>query len=135
MPNELPPPARPLSFGPYARIRQPDRRQQVAPGELGQQPAVDPIGLAGQQRQSFQLLRVGDLDLPTMKLEPLVHEASAVHRLVRGTDRLAVSSDALASLPQAISVRRRSAAPFFMALLTMEAEEFGVGSEEAGFPP
>src|SRR5262249_23724526 len=52
----------------------------------------------------------GDLDLPTVQLEPIVHEASAVHRLDRGTDRLGVSSDALAQVMQSISVRWSRAA-------------------------
>jgi hypothetical protein len=80
----------------HKRIGQPDRRHQVAARELGQHPGVDPVGLARQRRQSLRLLRVGDLDLPAGELEPVVHEAGAVHRLDRGADRCAVPSDALA---------------------------------------
>jgi hypothetical protein len=32
--------------------------------------------------------RIRDLDLPTCRLEPVVPEASAVHRLDRGTHRV-----------------------------------------------
>jgi hypothetical protein len=51
-------------------------------------------------------LRVSDLDLPTRKLEPVVHEARAVHRLDRGTDRLAVALEPLAQAAKSIRIRR-----------------------------
>jgi hypothetical protein len=57
----------------------------------------------------FDLLRVGDLDLPTVKLEPVVCEAGAVHRFDRGAHRGAVPSHALTQVLQSISIRRRSA--------------------------
>jgi hypothetical protein len=41
-----------------------------------------------------------------VKLEPVVHEAGAVHRLDRGADRRAVPSEPVAQVLQAISVRR-----------------------------
>jgi hypothetical protein len=107
--HEVQAPARPLALGAHARIGQPVRRHQVAPGELGQHPGVDAVGLAGQRRQPLHLLRVRDLDLPTRQLEPVVHEAGAVHRLDRGADRRAVPSDALAQALQSIDIRRRRA--------------------------
>jgi hypothetical protein len=58
---------------------------------------------------TLDLLRVGDLHPPTVKLEPVVHEARAVHRLDRGADGRATPSDALAQALQSISIRRRSA--------------------------
>jgi hypothetical protein len=105
--DEMQPPAGPFALGAHLRVGQPDRRHQVASGELGQHPGVDPVGLAGQRRQSLYLLRVGDLDLPAVALECVVHEARAVHRLDRGADRLAVTSEALAQSVQPIRVRRR----------------------------
>jgi hypothetical protein len=90
----------------YQRVGQPDRRDQVTPGELGQHPGVDPVGLARERREPFHLLRVGDLDLPTCELEPVVHEAGAVHRLDCRADRLAVARDPLAQAGKSIRVRR-----------------------------
>jgi hypothetical protein len=81
MADEVESPAGALPLGAHSRVGQPDRRHQVAPCELGQDPGVDPVGLAGQRRQALHLLRVGDLDLPAGQLEPVVHEAGAVHRL------------------------------------------------------
>ena len=107
--HQVQPPAGTLALGAYARVGQPDRRHQVTADELGQHPGVDPVGLAGKRRQPLHLLGIGDLDLPAGKLELVVHEAGAVHRLDRGADRLAVSSDAFAQVLQSISVRWRSA--------------------------
>jgi hypothetical protein len=98
---------RPLALGAYARVGQPDRGHQVTPCELGQHPAVDPVGLASQGRQPLDLLRVGDLDLPAVKLEPVVREAGAVHRLDRGADRRVVTIESSRQAEQAVSVWRR----------------------------
>jgi hypothetical protein len=94
--DEVQTPARALALGAHARVGQPDRRHQVATGELGEHPGVDPVGLAGQRCEALRLLRVGDLDLPALKLEPIVHETRTVHRLDRGADRRAVTSEPLA---------------------------------------
>jgi hypothetical protein len=107
--NGVESPARPLPLGAHARIGQPDRRHQIPARELGQHPGVDAVGLAGQRRQPLHLLRVGDLDLPAGELEPVVHEARAVHRLDRRTDGRAVPKDTVAQAAQAISIRRSSA--------------------------
>jgi hypothetical protein len=88
--HQVQPPAGTLALGADARVGQPDRGHQVAAGELGQYPGVDPVGLAGQRRQPLHLLRVRDLDLPTGELEPVVHEARSVHRLDRRPNRLAM---------------------------------------------
>jgi hypothetical protein len=86
---------------------QPDRRHQIAAAELGQHPGVDPIGLAGQRCETLHLLRVGDLDLPALKLEPVVHEAGAVHRLDRGADWLAMTLEPMRQTVQSIGIGRR----------------------------
>jgi hypothetical protein len=102
-------PTRSLPLGAHQRVGQPDRRHQVAAGELGEHPGVDAVGLAGERRQTFYFLRVGDLDLPAGELEPVVHETGAVHRLDRGADRLAVTIETGRQRVQAIGIRRRSA--------------------------
>jgi hypothetical protein len=55
----------------------------------------------------FTFCAVRDLDLPTRELEPVVHEARAVHRLDRSTDRRTVTSEPLAQATKSINVRRR----------------------------
>jgi len=50
--------------------------------------------------------RVGDLDLPAVKLEPIVYEARAVHRLDRSSDRLAMPIESSRQAEQAVGVRR-----------------------------
>jgi hypothetical protein len=107
--HQVQPPARPLALGAHARVGQPDRRHQVATSELGQHPGVDAVGLAGQRRQPFHLLRIRDLDLPARQLEPVVHETGAVHRLDRGADRFAATIESRRQRVQPISIRRRSA--------------------------
>jgi hypothetical protein len=49
MPDQVQPPACTLSFGAYARVGQPDRGHEIAAHELGQQPGVDAVGLAGER--------------------------------------------------------------------------------------
>ena len=93
--DQVQPPARAFAFSAHLRVGQPDRRHQVAAGELGQNPGVDAIGLAGERRESLHLLRIGDLDLPARELELVVNETRAVHRLDRRADRRAVTIHAL----------------------------------------
>jgi hypothetical protein len=104
--DEVQAPARSLALATHALVRQPDRRHQVAAGELGEHPGVDAVGLARERCEPLDLLRVGDLDLPAGELEPVVHEAGAVHRLDRGADRRAVAIDARAQAAKPVCVRR-----------------------------
>jgi hypothetical protein len=106
MADQVQAPARPFALGAHAWVGQPDRWHQVAAGELGQHPGIDPIGLARQRRQSLHLLGVGDLDLPARELEPVVHEPRPVHRLDRRANRLAVVRESLAQAAESICVRR-----------------------------
>jgi hypothetical protein len=106
MTNEVQPPPRPLPFGSDTRVGQPDRRYQIAPRQLGQHPGVDPVGHAGQRRETFYFLRVGDLDLPTGEFEPVVHEAGAVHRFDRSPNRRAMAIESLTQIAESVSVRR-----------------------------
>ncbi len=73
--------ARPLTLATHARVGQPHLRDEVAAGELGQHPAVDPVGLAGQRRQPARPGRIGDPHVPAGELELVVDEAGAAHRL------------------------------------------------------
>jgi hypothetical protein len=107
--DEVQPPARPLPLRTDERIREPDRRHQIAAGELGQHPGIDPVGLAGKRRQPFDLLRIRDLDLPAVKLEPVVHEARAVHRFDCCADRSAMTLEPLRQTTKTVGVGRRRA--------------------------
>ena len=141
MTDKMQTPARPLALSAHARVRQPDRRHEIAAGKLGQHPGVDPVGLAGERRQSLHLLRIGDLDLPARQLEPVVHETRAVHRLDRGADRFAVTIESRRQRVQAISIRRRGAIldRHTLAIEQMEVEtlatEIQTGVQHCNGPP
>jgi hypothetical protein len=107
--HQVKPPARPLALGSHPRVRQPDRRHQITPRELGQDPGVDAVGLAGKGCEALDLLGVGDLDLEAVALELVVEEASAVHRLHGGLDRLAVGEKTLGQALETTCVRRQGA--------------------------
>ena len=107
MTHQVQPPTRALALGTHLRVGQPDRRHQVATGELGQHPGVDPVGLAGQRRQPLHLLRIRDLDLPAGELELVVDEAGTVHRLDRRTDRRSITVDPLRQAMQTAGIRWR----------------------------
>ena len=83
-----------------------DRRHQITPGQLGQHPGVDLVGLARQRREPLDLLRIGDQHLPTVLFQRVVHEPSAGHRLDHRPHRL--SSQTLSEMAQAVGIRRRS---------------------------
>jgi hypothetical protein len=70
-----------------------DRRHEVAPGELGEDPGVDLVGLGRQGCEALHLHRVGDLDVPAVELELVVDEAGPVHRLDDRAHRLAVAGN------------------------------------------
>jgi hypothetical protein len=114
--DEMDAEARPLALGPHLRIGQPDLGHKVAAGKLGQDPGVDPIGLAGKRRHPFarcaSAIRTSHparsswswtkrepvrLDHRQHGLAPLAIEAAdevrepvAIRRTGIGTDRLAV---------------------------------------------
>ena len=48
--HEMQPPACTLPLSAHERIRQPDRRHQIAPAQLCQHPGIDPVGLARKRR-------------------------------------------------------------------------------------
>src|SRR6516164_5144644 len=82
-----------------ARVGQPDRRHQVAVTEHRKDLRVDLVGLAGQRRETLDLLGVSDLDRPALLLEGVVDDPRASHRLDHGADRLAVDLLDAASEP------------------------------------
>jgi plasmid stabilization system protein ParE len=85
-----------LALGPHRGVGHPDGRDELATGELGQYPGVDLVGLASKRRESLHLRRVRDLDLPAVKLELVVDEAGAGHRLDRRLQRLPMPGNARA---------------------------------------
>jgi hypothetical protein len=104
--DQMQPPPRPLPVRPNRRRRQPDRRDQVTAGKLGQYPRVDPVSLARQRRQALDVGRVRDLDLPPALLELVMDEPGAVHRLDRCHHRLAQPDDLADQAAQPASIRR-----------------------------
>jgi len=104
MTDQMQPVARELTLTTNRRIRQPDRRHQITPGQLGQHARVDPVGLASQRSQPLDLLRVGDQYLPAQLLERVVHESRARHRLDHRPHLL--PSQALGDVAQTVGVRR-----------------------------
>src|SRR6266540_2821888 len=102
-------PAGALALGADLGVGEPDRRHQADSRELGQDPGVDLVGLAGQRGQALDLLGVGDVDLPAAALERVVDEAGTGHRLDRRADRLAIVGEALGEPAKAVGVGRRGA--------------------------
>jgi hypothetical protein len=79
-------------------------RHELAPGELGQHPGVDAVGLTGKRRQPLHLDGVGDLDLPAVQLELVVHEAGTGHRLDRRSQGLPMTRNADGQSTQTVTV-------------------------------
>jgi hypothetical protein len=102
--DEVEPEAGPLAFRPYRRVGQPDRRHELAAGQLGEDPGVDLVGLGGKGGEALDLLGIGDLDVPAEKLELVVDEAGPVHRLDRRADRLAVAIHPGHERPQRVGI-------------------------------
>jgi len=96
-----------FALGPDLGGGWPDLGDQVAGGQLGQDPGVDPVGLARKRGQALDLLGVGDGDLPARKLELVVDEAGAVHRLDRRPHRHTVGSGLAGQPAQPVGIRRR----------------------------
>jgi hypothetical protein len=100
--NEAEPEAGPLALGPVRRVGQPDRRHELTPGELGENPGIDPVGLGRERGEALDLEGIGDLDVPTRELELVVDEPRPVHRLDCGSDLLAVATDAGDERPEGV---------------------------------
>jgi hypothetical protein len=101
--------ASPLALGPHLRIGKPDLRHQVAAGELGQDPGVDPIGLAGQRGEPLRPLGVCDPHVPADELELIVDEAGTGHRLDRCQDWTLLAAETVDEVSKAIMIGRASA--------------------------
>jgi len=89
--DQVQPEAGQLALLSHPGTGKPDRRHQVALAQRRQDPRVDRVGLAGQRRETLDLLSVGDLDRPARLLERVVDEASAGHRLDHRANRLAIT--------------------------------------------
>ena len=108
--HQVEPEARPLPLAPHLRSRQPDLRHQVAAGELGQHPGVDPIGLARERRDPLRPLRIRDPHIPAGELELVVHEPRPGHRLDRRQHRLPMLAlEAVHKMREPIAIRRAGA--------------------------
>ncbi len=105
--NEVEPKARPLALGADGGVGQPDRRYEVAPGELGEHAGVDLVGLAGERCEPLDLLGVGDRDLPARELELVVDEARPVHRLDRRAHRSLVAGEPARERAQTVGIGGR----------------------------
>src|SRR3989442_11235048 len=75
------PPPPPLPQRPLIERGKPQRRHQLAAGELGEQTRVDLVGLRGQRRHGLDLARIGDLHLPAAIDELVAHPERAAHHL------------------------------------------------------
>jgi hypothetical protein len=104
VPDQVQPEAGPLPLRTHPRGGQPDRGHQLTAAQLRQHPRVDPVGLARQWRQPFDLLRVGDLHLPAAQLELVVDEPGAVHRPGRRDHRLPQPGDLAGQPTQPVNV-------------------------------
>jgi hypothetical protein len=120
MPHQVQPEARQLTLAPDARVRQPDRRHQIALGQHREHARVDPVGLAGQRRQPLDLLGVRDQHLPAVLLERVVHEPRTVHRLDHGTH--AVTRQPPRQPPQPVGVGRHHGLGDQLAMLVDQAD-------------
>jgi len=120
--DEVEPEACAFALGADLWVGQPDRRHEIAAGQLCEYPGVDPVGLTGQRRQPFHLDGIGDRHIPAGLLELVVDETGAVHRLDRRDDRLAEAADASGQAAQTVSVGRRSADLDLLAQLIEQAE-------------
>ncbi len=100
------PEAGPLPLGADLRVREPYRRHEIAPGELGEDPRVDLVGLAGEWCETLHLLRVGDLDVPSHELEAVVDKAGTVHRLDRRAHRSAEGRHFLGEVTEPVEIGR-----------------------------
>jgi len=95
-----------LSLAADGRVREPDGRDQVEPGELGQHPGVDFVRLTSQRGQALHLLGVGDIHVPASQLERVVYEAGSVHRLDDRVDRAAIGGHSPYEFTKTICVWR-----------------------------
>jgi hypothetical protein len=99
--------ARQLALSADRRVGQPDLGDEATLGEHRQHARVGLVGLAGERRQPFGLLGIGDQHVPTKLFERVVDEARAGHRLDDRAHRLAVAIDAADEAVQALEVGRR----------------------------
>jgi hypothetical protein len=114
---------------------------ELAPRELGQDPGVDPVGLAGKRGEPLGLLRVCDLDLPAASSSWSCTKRAPFHRLDRGANQLPVAFEPQRQTVKAVGVKRHRADVDRRALIVKEMEvetlatEIQTGVQHRSGPP
>jgi hypothetical protein len=91
--HQVHPPPESLPKCPFIERGKPQRRHELAPRELGQQPRVDLVGLRRQRRDRLHLARIRDLDLPAAGDELVAYPERAAHHLQAGLHLIAQFKD------------------------------------------
>jgi hypothetical protein len=110
-----------LALATHPRVGQPDRRDQIAMRQHRQHAGVDAVGLAGKRREPFDLLGVGDEDIPAQLLQRVVHEPRTGHRLDHRPHPHA-QPDPLDQAPQTVVVARTGELADHLSLVADQAD-------------
>jgi hypothetical protein len=79
--DEVEPALQPLTQRALLQRRDPERRHELAPAELGEHAGVDLVGLASERGDALDLARVCHLDLPARLGEPVANPDRPAHHL------------------------------------------------------
>src|SRR3954449_2314781 len=120
--DQVQPEARQLACRARLGIRQPDRWNEVELRQARQYLRVDLVGLAGERRESLDLVGVGDLDLPAVVCQDVANEAGSGHRLDDGGDRLFVNSDLRDQVSKTVGVGWRGRARDELSVVAQDAD-------------
>jgi hypothetical protein len=101
--HEVHPAGQPLVQLPLLERGNPDRRDEIPPGQLRQHPRVNLVRLRGQRRNRPHLAAVRHLHPPAAGLEPVTHPSRAAHHLQAGVH---IRSEPRHQLHQPVDVRR-----------------------------
>jgi hypothetical protein len=85
-PDQVHPPAQPLTQLTVLQRRDPQLGHEIATGELGQHTRVDLVGLAGQRRDVTDLAGMRDLHPPASRGELIARPDRAAHHLHHRAD-------------------------------------------------
>jgi len=103
-PHQVRPAPQPLPQLTLLERGDPERRHELPPAQLGQHARVDAVGLARERRDPLHAPRVGDLDLPARRTEPVPDPHGAAHHL---DARLHVGAEPQNEPGEPVLVRRR----------------------------